>query len=233
MTTTVRQYSIVAMLLVSSYMLVDGLYKMFHFADEVSQGVIYRIMFFHIPAAISSMSGFYVGAALAVMYLWKRDLKYDAISAVVNEVCLAFALITLFTGMIWARIAWGVWWAVGDPRLTSYLICILIYAGYLMLRRSVQDPQQRASISAVLAIFAALDIFIVWKSIEWWRGNHPGPVLSVRTGSDNLMPKEWSSVVYWNVLAIGLLIVSFILIRLWQEKMQSEIDSLRRFAHEQ
>ena len=232
MTTKIRQYSIVTMLMVSSFMLVNGLYKMFHFEDEASQGAVYRIMFFHIPAAISSMMGFYVGAGLAVMYLWKRDLKYDALSAVINEVCLAFALITLFTGMIWARIAWGVWWAVGDPRLTSYLICILIYAGYLMLRRSVQEPAQRGSISAVLSIFAALDIVIVWKSIEWWRGNHPGPVLDVRTGG-GLIPKAWQSLIYWNVLAIALLIVSLILIRLWQEKMQGEIDSLRRFAHEQ
>ena len=233
MTSSLRQYSIVALLLMSTLMIVNGLYKMFHFPDEASQGAVYRIMFFHIPAAISSMMGFYVGAGLAILYLWKRDLKYDAWSAVINEVCLAFALITLFTGMIWARIAWGVWWAVGDPRLTSYLICILIYFGYLMLRRSVQEPAQRASISAVLAIFAALDILIVWKSIEWWRGNHPGPVLSIRTGTENLMPKAWQAVVYWNVLAIALMIVAIILIRLWQEKMQSEIDSLRRFAHEQ
>ena len=232
MNTNVRQYSIVTMLVVSGFMLVNGLYKMFHFQDEVSQGAIYRIMFFHIPAAISSMMGFYVGAGMAIMYLWKRDLKYDALSAVINEVCLAFALITLFTGMIWARIAWGIWWAVGDPRLTSYLICILIYAGYLMLRGSVQDPAQRASISAVLSLFAALDILIVWKSIEWWRGNHPGPVLSIRKGP-GLIPPAWDALIYWNVLAIGLLIVAMILIRLWQEKMQGEIDSLRRFAHEQ
>lgn len=233
MTLTTRQYAILTMLMISSFMIVKGLYTMFlDFGDEVSQGVIYRILFFHVPAAISSMMGFYVGAGLAIMYLWKRDLRYDAWSAAINEVCLAFALITLFTGMIWARIAWGVWWAVGDHRLTSYLICILIYAGYLMLRRSVQDPAQRASMSSVLAIFAALDIIIVWKSIEWWRGNHPSPVLSIRTGSDALMPKEWSHLVYWNVLAIGLMIFSMVLIRLRQEQMQSEIDSVRRFAHE-
>ena len=226
-----RQNLILAMLAVSSLMLVRGLYTMFlNFGDELNQGAIWRIFYFHFPSAITSFVGFYVAAGLSIMYLWKKNLKYDALAAVINEVSLVFATITLITGMIWARIAWGVWWAVGDPRLTSYLICILIFAGYLMLRRSVQDPQQRASISAVLSIFAALDILIVWKSIEWWRGNHPSPVLSIRNGGG--MAPEWEALAYWNIIAIVLLAIPMVLIRLKQENMQSEIDSVRRFAHE-
>ena len=220
------------MLALSSILLTRNLYVMFlQLSDEINQGAIWRIFYFHLPSAMTSFIGFYAGAALSIMYLWKKDLKYDALAAVINEVSLVFATITLITGMIWARIAWGIWWAVGDHRLTSYLVCILMYAGYLMLRRSVQDPTQRASLSAVIAIFASLDIIIVWKSIEWWRGNHPGPVLSIRNGGG--MAPGWEGLAYWNVLAIALLAIPMILIRLKQEQMQGEIDSVRRFAHEQ
>ena len=226
-----RQKLIVAMLAISSLLLTRNLYVMLlQLSDEVNQGAIWRIFYFHLPSALTSFMGFYAGAGLSIMYLWKKDLKYDTLAAVINEVSLVFATITLITGMIWARIAWGVWWAVGDHRLTSYLICILMYAGYLMLRRSVQDPAQRASLSAVIAIFASLDIIIVWKSIEWWRGNHPGPVLSIRDGGG--MAPGWEALAWWNVLAIALLAIPMVLIRHKQEQMQGEIDSVRRFAHE-
>lgn len=219
------------MLALSSILLIRNLYVMLiDFGDEMNQGAIWRIFYFHLPSALTSFIGFYAGAGLAVMYLWKKDLKYDTWSAVISEVSLVFAIVTLITGMIWARIAWGVWWAVGDHRLTSYLVCILIYAGYLMLRRTVQDPTQRASLSAVLAIFAALDIIIVWKSIEWWRGNHPGPVLSIRSGGG--MAPGWEGLAYWNLLAISLLAIPIVLIRLKQEVVQREIDAMRRYAHE-
>jgi heme exporter protein C len=229
---SIRQNVIIGMLALSSILLIRNLYVMLlDFGDEMNQGAIWRIFYFHLPSAITSFIGFYIGAGLSIMYLWKKDLRYDAWAAVINEVSLVFATITLITGMIWARIAWGIWWAVGDNRLTSYLICILMYAGYLMLRRSVQDPAQRGNLSAVIAIFASLDIIIVWKSIEWWRGNHPGPVLSIRNGGG--MAPGWESLAWWNVLAIVLLAIPMVLIRLKQEKMQGEIDSLRRFAHEQ
>lgn len=219
------------MLALSSALLLRNLYVMFlQLPDEANQGAIWRIFFFHFPSAMASFIGFYAGAGLSIMYLWKKDLKYDALAAVINEVSLVFASITLITGMIWARMIWGIWWAVGDHRLTSYLICILLYGGYLMLRRSVQDPSQRASLCAVIAIFASLDIVIVWKSIEWWNGNHPGPVLSIRSGGG--MPHDWQMLAYWNILAIALLAIPMILVRHRQELMQGEIDSVRRFAHE-
>jgi heme exporter protein C len=225
-----RQKIIVALLAVSSVLLLRNLNMMLlHFPDEINQGAIWRIFYFHLPSALTSFIGFYVAAALSILYLWKKDLKYDAIAAVINEVSLVFALVTLITGMIWARIAWGIWWAVGDPRLTSYLVCIVMYAGYLMLRNAVQDPAQRASLGAVLSIFASLDIIIVWKSIEWWPSNHPGPVLSARGGGG--MAAGWEGVAYWNTLAIALLAAAIVLIRLRQEKMQAEVDSLRRYAH--
>src|SRR5271166_1941037 len=111
--------------------------------DEASQGRIFRLIYFHLPAALTSMAGFFIAMFSALAYLAKRDLRFDAAAAAINEVAFTFAFITLVTGSIWGRIIWGVWWA-WDARLTSYFICILIYSGYLMLRRAVDEPNQRA-----------------------------------------------------------------------------------------
>ena len=107
--------------------------------DELNQGAIYRIIYFHVPANILGMLGFGLGMLLSIGYLVTKDLRYDALAASVTEVSLVFASIGLATGSIWARIIWGVWWA-WDVRLTSWLVCWLIFGGYLMLRRAIDEP---------------------------------------------------------------------------------------------
>lgn len=210
-------------------MLLYNLYViLLNLPDEMNQGAIYRIFFFHFPSAMVSFLGFYIGAGASVLHLWKKKPAYDRFAVAMNEVAFPFALVTLFTGMIWARIIWGVWWA-WDHRLTSYLICILIYVGYFMLRDVIDEPATRGRLSAVLSIFAAVDIMIVWKSIEWWRTQHPGPVLDIRGGGG--MAPGMQSAAYWNVLALGMIAVAMFLIRLRQEGAKQEIDALRRQAH--
>jgi heme exporter protein C len=145
-----------------------------------------------------------------------------------TEVALAFGAVVLVTGMIWARIIWGVWWA-WDARLTSTLIVWLMYSGYLMLRRAVEDPTERARNSAVLSIFIAPGMYITWKSIQWWATQHPGPVLSIRGGGG--MAPGMEAMAYWNLLALGLLAVVLTLLRLGQEERLREIDALRRTVH--
>ena len=196
--------------------------------DEANQGAIFRIFYFHFPAAITSFTGFYIGMFLGVGYLVRKNLKLDAIAASVNEVSLVFATIALVTGSIWGRIIWGVWWA-WDARITSYFVCWLMYVGYLMLRRAIDDPTTRARLGAVLSIFAAVDIMIVWKSIEWWRTQHPGPVLEIRGGGG--MAPGMEAPLWWNFGAMLLLFVALVLVRIGQESMRREIDSLRRHAH--
>ena len=196
--------------------------------DEANQGAIFRIIYFHVPAAITSFTGFFVAMFCGVGYLAKKDLRLDAIAASITEVSLAFATITLITGSIWGRIIWGIWWT-WDPRLTSYFICLLMYFGYFMLRRAIDEPHQRARLSAVLSIFACVDIVIVWKSIEWFRTLHPGPVLSIRNGGG--MAPGMEAPIWWNFLALMMLATALVLIRMRQETTQREIDSLRRYAH--
>ncbi len=220
---------ILALSALSGLILAWNLHTMFlQVPDELNQGAAFRIIYFHVPSAITSFTGFYIGMFAGVGYLMKKDLRFDAFAAAVNEVSLAFATITLITGSIWGRIIWGIWWA-WDPRITSYFVCWLLYVGYFMLRRAIDDPTTRARLGAVLSIFAAIDIVIVWKSIEWWRTQHPGPVLEIRGGGG--MAPGMEAPLWWNFLALLLLATALVIIRMRQESMQREIDSLRRYAH--
>ncbi len=197
--------------------------------DEAAQGAIYRIFFLHLPAAITCFTGFFTGLLLSIGYLSTKNLAFDSIAASVNEVALVFAFVNVVTGSIWARIIWGIWWT-WDYRLTSMFVCLLIYCGYLLLRRSIDEPTQRARLSAAMSIFGCVDIVIVWKSIEWFRTQHPGPVLSIRTGGGAIDP-SMEAMVYRNVFAFLLIAAAIVLVRTKQEETEREIDAMRRLAH--
>ena len=220
---------IILLSLVAAGLLAYDLHTIFmDLPDELNQGPVYRIVYFHVPSIFTGFTGFFVALIASILYLVKGDLKYDAFAAGVIEVSLAFATIVLVTGMIWARPIWGVWWA-WDARLTSMLVCWLIYAGYLMLRRAIEEPTQRARLSAVLSIFGCVDVYIVWKSIEWWNTQHPQPVLSVRQGGG--MAPGMETPLYLNFLALLCLAAVLVMIRMRQEETSREIDALRRMAH--
>ena len=211
-------------------LLVYNLYEMFLvLPDEAMQGAIYRILFFHAPAAIVGMLGYFVALVMSVMYLSSGNLRWDSLAASIVEVSLVFSCVNIVTGSIWARIIWGIWWT-WDYRLTSALVCILIFFGYLSMRRAVEEPTHRARLSSALCIFGCVDVVIVWKSIEWFRNNHPGPVLSIRTGGGAMDP-HMERIFYLNFLALLLVAAALVLVRTRQEAMAREIDSLRRYAN--
>jgi heme exporter protein C len=224
-----REKIIVGLAALAAILLAYNLYRIFLvLPDEAAQGAIYRIIFFHVPAAITAFTGFFVTLVLSVLYLTSGNLRYDSLAASVTEVGLVFACVNLVTGSIWARVIWGIWWT-WDARLTSMLVCVLIYSGYLMLRRAIDEPTQRARLSAALSIFGFADVIIVWKSIEWVRTQHPSPVLSIRTGGGHMDP-AMEHMLYLNFLALLVIATALVLIRSRQETMAREIDSLRRIA---
>ncbi len=202
---------------------------LFNLPDEMEQGPIYRIFYYHLPAFFAAIVCYITALVASSLYLMKKNLRYDAIAMAATEVGLAFAAVNLITGMIWGRISWGIWWA-WDARLTWALICWLVYFGYLMLRQAIDDPTERAKNSAVLSIFAFVSVAITYKAIEWWRTQHPGPVLSIRTGQQLIDP-VMENMLYMNFLALATLAVLMVIIRLNQEEMQRQIDGLRRRAH--
>jgi heme exporter protein C len=194
---------------------------------DALQGAIYRIIFIHVPAAITAFSFYGVAVTASVAFLITKNFWWDSLAVSAVEVGTMFTLVNLATGSIWGRVEWGIWWA-WDARMTSQLMCFLLYLGYLLMRPAIAEPQQRGIMSAVLAIFAAADIPIVIMAIRLHnvRTQHPGPVLE--TGG--LAP------VYWPPFLIGivcflLLGSAMILVRLHQESSRREIDSLRRELH--
>lgn len=225
-----RQKWIYVLLGLAAVLLIRNLYVILYvLPDEKEQGPIYRVIFFHLPAFFTA-GLCYMAALLASLHtLLRQSSRADALAVAATEVGLAFAAVNLITGMIWARIIWGIWWT-WDARLTWALICWLIYAGYLMLRHAIEDPTQRARHSAVLNVFAFAAVIITWKAIEWWRTQHPGPVLSIR-GARGAMDPAMESMIYQNWLALLLLGAVLVALRLDQEQIQREVEALRRQAH--
>jgi heme exporter protein C len=194
--------------------------------DEAFQGAIFRIIFFHVPAAFTCFLCFLVSLIAGVTYLKTKNLKWDALGVSVTEVGLAFGAANLISGMIWARIIWGIWWT-WDWRLTSMLICWLLYGGYLVLRRAIEEPTERARLSAVMSILSFSVVPFVFFSIKWFRTQHPQPVLY----GEGKMDAGYRAMLFGNW--VPLLMIAFVLIavRMMQERRQRELDALRRTAH--
>ena len=153
---------------------------------EQTMGDVQRIFYYHVPSAWTAFLLFTINFVASVVYLVRRSIKADIIALVTAEVGVVFCTVVLVTGPIWARPVWGIWWT-WDVRLTSTLVLWLIYVSYLILRR-FSDSGQTPLIAAVLAIFGALDVPLVYFSIRFFRTQHPQPVIG---GEGSLDPKMW------------------------------------------
>lgn len=195
-------------------------------ADEVNQGQVFKIIFYHVPVAMTAMTAAAVALIASVLFLITKNFLFDALAVAVTEVGLAFLAANLVTGSIWGREIWGIWWT-WDARLTSALLCWILYAGYLMLRRAIEEPTQRATFAAVFSIFAFLDVPIVIFSIKWWRTQHPQPVF----WGGGSFPPNWTHHFLWNMGAMLMLGAVMTVVRFRQEEIQREIDAVRRTVH--
>ena len=145
---------------------------------DINQGDAMRIMYVHVPSAWCMYLAFFVTLVGSVMYLWKRDLKWDRLAAASAEVGVLLTAIVLASGSTWGRPVWGVWWT-WDPRITTTAILFVIYVGYVMLRALQIDPVARARQAAVIGIVGFVDIPIIQFSVEWWRSLHQGPTFQL------------------------------------------------------
>ena len=158
-------------------------YLAFHYAPvEKSMGIIQKIFYLHLPSALSSFVAFGVCFYANLMYVFKRQPKWDWLGVSAAEVGLAFISVVLVTGPIWAHPVWGIWWT-WDARLTLTFVLWLLYISYLLLRSMLEEPDKRALFSALFGIFAFLDVPLVYFSIRWWRTQHPQPVILGDPGS--------------------------------------------------
>jgi len=145
---------------------------MLYAPEERVMGAAQKIFYFHVSSAMMMYAAVAVLLGGAIAYLWKRDLRWDNLCQAAAETGVVFCGIVLITGPIWAKPAWGTWWT-WEARLTTTLVLWLLLAGALMVRSYADNRDLGARLSAVVGIVAALDVYIVKKAVEWWRGQHP------------------------------------------------------------
>jgi heme exporter protein C len=144
---------------------------------DVNQLDSVRLMYVHVPVALVAFFAFFVTALGSAMWLWKRSTWWDLVAGASAEVGVVFTALTLVTGMLWGRPTWGVYWT-WDARLTTTALLLVLFLGYLAVRRIPADPTVRAKRSAFAGLIAFVDVPIVHYSVEWWRSLHQGPTIT-------------------------------------------------------
>jgi heme exporter protein C len=156
-----------------------GLYIGFFVAPtDFQQGESYRIIFIHVPAAWMSMFIYLVMAFWAgVGLIWNTRLSSMMAHALAPTGAM-MTFVALWTGALWGRPTWGTWW-VWDARLTSELVLLFLYGGYIVLRSSIDDPRRGDRASAVLALVGVVNVPIIYFSVQWWNTLHQGASVSL------------------------------------------------------
>ena len=180
-----------------------------------------KIFYFHMPVAIVSFVALVFAAYYAVRFLMTREQRFDTCSRVAMEISLLFVVFTMITGDLWTRFEWGVWWT-WEPRLTTYLILMLIVIAYFVMRNAVDDPERRAVYSSVISIIALVDVpicFMITRLI-------PSSIHPVVAREGGMAPDMAATVV---VVMIGMMLVAFGLYRLRfrQARLQERMDALK------
>jgi len=207
-------------------LVITAAYASFYIApEERTMGLIQRIFYFHVSCAWAGFTAFFLCFIGNLLYVWKRQQKYDWLGVSGAEVGLAFTTVVLITGPIWAHPVWGIWWT-WDARLTSTFVLWLLYVSYLLVRTLVGEPDRRALLSSLFGIFAFIDVPLVFGAIRWWRTQHPQPVIMGGQGSG--LDPAMKMVFFFSVFAMHVLMAFLLAERYALEKMQTETDFLAR-----
>ncbi len=197
---------------------------------EATQGLAQKIYYLHLPAALNAYIAFGVVAVTSVVYLWLRDPRADRVAEASAEVGLLFTTVVLTTGPIWGKPIWGTWWT-WDARLTLTLFLWFIYAGYLVLRGAVTEPEMRARYSAVLGILGALLIPFIHMSVYLFRTLHPMPI--VLKPDRPSLPSEMLTTLLFSFLAFFLVYVALLRARYDLAVMRAQLGAAEAHASEE
>jgi len=195
-----------ALLGIAAVLLCAGQYLIWFYAPvEMTMGIVQKIFYVHMPMAWWSMVSFFVVFVASILYLAKRDLKWDRLAGAAAEAGVLLSALALVTGSLWARPMWNVWWT-WDPRLTTTLIMWFVYMAYLLLRSSDLGAERKPLVCAALGVAAFLDVPLVFISARYWRSIHPSVFASKGGG---LEPEMWTTVlvclVAWGFLWAAIL----------------------------
>lgn len=193
---------------------------------EATMGLVYKIVFYHVPSAMTTFLAAFVCAYGSAMYLFKGSEKGDQLAAAAGELTVLFGLMTLVTGPLWARKAWGVWWQ-WDVRLTTTVLLWFIFIAYLFARKYGGPGARR--LAAGLSLFGAADVPLIYFSVSIWRTIHPkATVISGMAKSRNGMITPL--LISW--IAFTCLFLALLELRVGLERARARVDELHLEAED-
>jgi heme exporter protein C len=199
-----------------------GLVLTFRVPPDYQQGTTVRMMFIHVPASWVAMMAYGIMAVASVVGLVNRHPLADVAARMAAPLGAVFTALGLVTGSIWGKPMWGAWW-VWDGRLTSFLLLLLLYLGYIALSGAIEDETRSARACAILAIVGAVNLPIIEFSVQWWTTLHQGESI-LRKGGPLIAP-----VFLWPLflMALGYTLLFY---SLWIVRIRTEILNRRARA---
>jgi heme exporter protein C len=193
-----------------------GLWLGFHVPPDYQQGMTVTIMFVHVPAAIVAEVA-YGAIAVASLFslVWRHPLA-DTAARAAAPLGAVFTALGLVTGSLWGRPMWGAYW-VWDARLTSFLLLLFLYLGYIALWNAIEDEARAARAAAILALIGAVNLPIIKFSVDWWNTLHQG---------ESIVSGQIASIFLW---PLGLMALGYMLlfVSLWMVRIRTEIVNRR------
>jgi heme exporter protein C len=186
-----------------------------------AQGEVYRIIYLHVPAAFAAFLSAAILLFTSLISLKSNDDRWLLTSRAATEIGLIFTTLTLATGSIWGKPTWGVWWT-WDARLTTTLLLALLYGGWILLFRALSPGTVRRRSCAILGLIIALDVPIIYKSVNWWRTLHQ-PQTILRSGGST-MDSDMLSVLIGGILIMAVISVSMMLVRFGTLSLERELE---------
>jgi heme exporter protein C len=191
-------------------------------AEVTADPEVFRIFYLHLPAAIVAYTAFAITFVGSILYLLKKDFKWDTMAAASAKLGLIFCGATIFLGSIWAENAWGSYWN-WDPRETTTLILFFAYVAYLAYRIAIEDREKKARLSSVLGVLAFATVPLSYMSIQIWQTLHP---IVISLGKVELSPP----VIYTFIVSlIGELLIFFFMLNLTvkAENLTEKIEKIK------
>ena len=200
-----------------------GLYLGFWVAPaDFQQGQAYRIIFVHVPASWMSMVIYVAMAFWAWLGLSFKTRVSGMMTQALAPTGALFCFLSLWTGALWGKPMWGAWW-VWDARLTSELILLFLYLGYIALTRAIDDPRRSDRAGAVVALVGVVNVPIIYFSVKWWNTLHQGASVSLTKSPSMAAVMLWAMLVM--TLAFWAYAVGMAFYRVRQTILEREQDA--------
>jgi heme exporter protein C len=184
---------------------------------ESTMGLVQKIFYYHLPSAMMFLTSGVVCGIASARYLFSGDPRRDRTAWAAAELAVLFGALTLITGPLWARRAWGVWW-VWDVRLTASLMSWMIALAYLLVRKYGGPGSDK--LAAGLALFGMANVPFIYISVNYWRTIHPA------TSVVPTLPASMGFPLWWSLLAFVLLFILLLRMRVRLEEQRARLDAV-------